>query len=176
VLLGFLYKNPSHGYELYQRLLDIFGYIWHASQSQTYNIIKRLDTQGYIVSTFMEQEKLPPRQLLHITESGMARFETWLDHPTTSSVHAIRVEFITRLYFVKLYTPQKIQEMIRVQTAMVNEGVNELQEDLANLPEGQVVNRLALELRTKLLNSVISWLNECAEMFSSEQSPVGKND
>jgi DNA-binding PadR family transcriptional regulator len=165
-LLGFLFKHPSHGYELHLRLLEEFGNIWHASQSQTYNILKRLEAQGYITSTTVEQEKRPRRKLLHITESGITRFETWLKNPTKSSVHAIRVEFITRLYFVLLYYPQKAQEMIWVQIDTVNAGLNALQEELANLSESQTVNRLALELRNKLLKSVIGWLNECDEIFT----------
>jgi DNA-binding PadR family transcriptional regulator len=173
VLLGFLYKLPSHGYELHRRLLDEFGNIWHASQSQTYNILNRLEAQGYISSTFVEQEKLPPRQLLQLTESGSNRFETWLKNPTKSSVHAIRVEFITRLYFVQLYYPENSQEMIQVQINVVNAGLNELHEDLANLPDSQKFNRLALELRIKLLNSAISWLNECNEMFAIKKSLGG---
>jgi len=176
VLLGFLYKHPGHGYELHTRLQEEFGAIWHASQSQTYNILNRLEAQNYLTSTSLEQEKLPPRHLLCITESGITRFETWLMNPTKSSVHAIRVEFITRLYFIQLYYPQNTQEMIRIQIDMVNAGLYGLQKDLANLPDNLTVNRLALELRIKLLTSVITWLNECNETFSSKYSPRGKND
>jgi DNA-binding PadR family transcriptional regulator len=176
-LLGFLYKLPSHGYELHQRLQAEFGNIWHASQSQIYNIIRRLEVQGYIISNFVEQKRLPPRQLLHITVSGITRFETWLKNPTVSSVHAIRVEFVTRLYFMQLYFPQKTPDMIRVQIDTVNAGLNELHKDLANLPDNQTVNRLALELRIKLLSSVISWLNECKEAFMIKKSlGVGKDE
>jgi DNA-binding PadR family transcriptional regulator len=170
VLLGFLYKHSSHGYELHTRLVEEFGNIWRASQSQTYNIIKRLETQGYITSTFVSQERLPPRQLLNITESGITRFETWLRNPTQSSVHAIRVEFITRLYFIKLYYPQEAQEMIRDQIERVKAGLGELNEVLSDLPDSQTVNRLALELRINLLTSVINWLGECKDTFSSDLS------
>lgn len=175
VLLGFLYKHPSHGYKLHRRLLNEFGNIWHASQSQTYNILKRLEAQAYITSTFWEQEKLPPRQILQITDSGLGRFEAWLNQPTKCSVHAIRVEFVTRLYFMQLYYPQNTPEMIRVQVDVVNAGLNQLQKDLADLPDSQTFNRLALELRIKLLNSAISWLNGCSEAFDSKGS-VGAED
>lgn len=169
VLLGFLYLLPSHGYELHQRLSSEFGNIWHAGQSQTYNILKRLEVKGYISSTYVEQEKLPPRQLLQITQSGSERFITWLNKPTKSSVHAIRVEFVTRLYFMQRYYPQNIQEMIRLQTDVVIEGLFQLDESLANIPDSQTFDRLALELRIKLLKSVISWMNECSEAFGSKR-------
>ncbi|OGN99064.1 MAG: hypothetical protein A2Z71_09675 [Chloroflexi bacterium RBG_13_50_21] len=165
VLLGFLYQNPGHGYELHRRLVDEFGYIWHVSQSQTYNILKRLESHGFITAALIEQEKLPTRQLFHLNESGLHRFSTWLDTPTKCSVHAIRVEFITRLYFIHLYQPSKILEAIRLQTREVQVGLLRLEEMHLSLPEEQIFNYLALDLRIKFLRSIISWLDECLETF-----------
>ena len=167
VLLGFLYWHPGHGYELHRRFGNEFGYIWHVSQSQTYNILKRLEAQGYIRSSSVHQEKLPPRQLLQLTETGLQRFNTWLETPTKCSVHAIRVEFITRLYFIQMYQPQKIQEAIRIQYEEVQLGLNRLNDMRANLPENQTINHLALDLRIKLLNSIVKWLDECREKFAT---------
>jgi DNA-binding PadR family transcriptional regulator len=168
VLLGFLYEHPSHGYELHGRLCSEFGDIWHVSQSQTYNILKRLENQGYIASTAVAQEKLPPRQLLNVTEAGLQRFDTWLHTPTKCSVHAIRVEFITRLYFIMQYYPAKSLETIKLQMDEVMTGLERLKVIRANLPEDQVFNRLGLELRMKLLGSIVSWLNECCQEFESD--------
>ncbi len=170
VLLGFLYGSPSHGYKLHRQLSREFGNIWHASQSQTYSILKRLEAQGYVSSTDVEQTKLPTRQLLQISNSGRTRFTTWLMEPTSSSVHAIRVEFVTRLYFLSKYYPEKTQELIKVQIDTVNVGLMVLHEDMAKLLKNQIFERLALDLRIKLLNSVIIWLNECQESLAFEQS------
>jgi DNA-binding PadR family transcriptional regulator len=169
VLLGFLYQHPGHGYELHRRLLDEFGYIWHVSQSQTYNILKRLDAQGYIQATAIPQEKLPTRQNLLLTERGLERFNNWLNTPTQCSVHAIRVEFITRLYFIQQYQPHQMQEAIRVQIEEVKKGLHRLKDTQASLPEDQVFNHLALEMRLRLLSSIISWLEECREKFASDE-------
>jgi len=165
VLLGFLYQSPSHGYELHQRLLDQFGNIWHASQSQTYNILKRLEAQGYIRSTWVEQEKLPRRQQLYITASGSERFDAWLANPTRPSVHAIRVEFITRLYFTQQYFPKRTRELIQAQVEVVKASLAQLQQQLANLPDNQAFNRLSLELRVELLRSLTHWLDGCQRIF-----------
>ncbi len=170
VLLGFLYRDSNHGYDLHKRMESEFENIWHASQSQTYNILNRLEAQGYIIATPVEQEKLPPRQFLHITGAGKRRFEEWLDNPTKSSVHAIRVEFISRLYFMQLYYPQKVLQMIHTQVDVVANGLIQQEENLRDLPDTQMFNRLALELRIKLLHSVISWLKECYAAFEPGQS------
>ena len=176
VLLGFLYASPNHGYELHRQLNREFGNIWHASQSQTYNILKRLEAQGYASSTNVEQPKLPTRQLLQITDAGRTRFITWLMEPTKSSVHAIRVEFVTRLFFLSKYYPEKTQELIQVQIDTVNDGLNALQEDMGLLLNNQIFERLALNLRMKLLNSVIIWLNECQISLAVEQSAGVKSE
>jgi DNA-binding PadR family transcriptional regulator len=160
VLLGFLYQTPNHGYDLHKRVEAEFENIWHTSQSQTYNILKRLESQGFIMAKQVVQDKLPPRHLLYITAAGKKRFEDWLDTPTKPSVHAIRVEFISRLYFTQLYYPRKVLQMFHTQAEVVTVGLNQQKENLKDLPDDQIFNRLALELRIKLLYSVISWLKE----------------
>jgi DNA-binding PadR family transcriptional regulator len=169
-LLGFLFGHPDHGYELHRCLQEVFGNIWHASQSQTYNILKRLEAQGYISTTEVEQDKYPPRQMLELTENGRKRFTEWLNQPSKSSVHAIRVEFLTRLYFSELFFPENIQMMIRSQIDVVEKGISELDCISTKLPAEQVFDRLAIELRIELLNSVINWLNGCQHKFSGVNS------
>ena len=165
-LLGFLYEGPGHGYELHQRLHDEFGDIWHASQSQTYNILKRLESQGYIGSRTVEQKKLPPRRLIHITEAGRQRFDAWLNRPTGSSVHAIRVEFITRLYFFQRFYPARTGTVIQAEIAEVNAGLRRLEAILADVPASKRFDRLGLALRIRQLNAVLDWLMECREAFN----------
>ncbi len=169
VLLGFLCRTPSHGYELHRRLVDQFGTVWHTSQSQTYNILKRLESQGFIRATAIEQEKLPDRQQLELTPSGVERFEAWLAQPTKPSVHAIRVEFISRLYFVQLYYPQRMEEMLHAQAEEVKAGLVHLKKLLELLPEGPNINRLGIELRLELLSSVDHWLERCQQAVRGGQ-------
>jgi DNA-binding PadR family transcriptional regulator len=166
-LLGFLYLQPSHGYDLHRLLLAELGQNWHVSQSQTYNILKRLVAQDSISSTTVAQEKLPPIQLLTITPQGRAQFETWLETPSGSSVRAIRLEFITRLYFTQRIAPQKTLPMLAAQTAEVQNMLARLEARLAGLPEEQLFNRLSLQLRIRQLGSIVTWMDECRAAFPS---------
>ena len=167
VLLGFLFDHPSHGYELNKHLADEFGYIWRVSQSQTYNILRRLELQGYISSTEVEQEKLPPRQLLSLTDAGLQRFNTWLETPSRCSVHAIRVEFTTRLYFIHRYHPAQTKEAISIQLMQVREGIKHLRKVRASLAVDQIFVRMALDMRIRLLGSIIDWLGECQVLLTA---------
>ena len=164
-LLGFLYRQPNHGYNLHQQLVSELGYVWHVSQSQTYNILKRLEAQGYVSSTIIEQEKLPPRQLLRITAAGRQRFEEWLGTPSGSSVRAIRVEFITRLYFAQKLFPAMIPAMIEAESFEVDTVLTRLEINRKNIPPQQTFNRLGLELRIQQLQSVRTWLIKCCKAF-----------
>jgi PadR family transcriptional regulator, regulatory protein AphA len=165
-LLGFLTEQPGYGYELHQRLATELGFVWHISQSQSYNILKRLEAQGFVISNKVEQEKLPPRQMLYLTTIGRQRFEAWLHAPTSSSVHAMRLEFITRLYFVQRAGGSKeIQTMLDEQTITTGVNIARLEHSLENVPAEQIFNRLGLELRIKQLKSLLEWLDDCRKLF-----------
>jgi PadR family transcriptional regulator, regulatory protein AphA len=160
-LLGLLAILPDHGYNLYQRLETDLGQVWHISLSQTYNILNRLQSQGFVGEILQDQEKRPSRRQFHLSPAGLQRFQTWLDTPTHDSVRAIRVEFTTRLYFVSILAPQQAHRLIDVQIAKTQAGLKRLNARMEELPAGQVFNRLGLELRISQLHSILTWLESC---------------
>ncbi len=160
-LLGLLTQQPTHGYDLHQRLATDLGHVWHVSLSQVYNILTRLEERGFIAGMVHEQAKLPPRRQFRLTPAGRRHFEAWLHTPTGSSVRAIRVEFITRLYFARARNKRLAVDMIDSQAAETRASVERLQAILAELPFEQTFNRLGLELRIRQLASILDWLAEC---------------
>ncbi len=164
-LLGFLAQKPAHGYDLHLRLTAELGQVWHVSQSQVYNILNRLESQGFITATVLAQEKLPARRRLRLTTTGRKRFDTWLHTTAGSSVRAIRVEFTTRLYFAATLDPALARHLIEDQKAETRAGLDRLSSLLAELPPNQTFNRLGLELRIRQLTSIIDWLADCQKML-----------
>lgn len=162
-LLGFLASGPAHGYDLHQRLVNELGQVWHASQSQTYSILARLEGQGLVRGTLVPQARLPARRLLELTPAGRAQFEAWLAAPTGASMRAIRVDFITRLYFAARLHPEMVADMVEEEVNLALSAQHVLQASLAALPAGQRHNRLALELRIRQLAAVVDWLAECTD-------------
>lgn len=160
-LLGFLAQKPAHGYDLHLRLTAELGQVWHVSQSQVYNILNRLEGQGFITATVQAQEKLPARRRFRLTAAGRKRFDAWLHATTGSSVHAIRVEFITRLYFAAALDPALAGRLIEDQMVETRAGLERLTGLLAELPPDQTFNRLGLELRIRQLRSIVGWLTAC---------------
>ena len=169
-LLGLLYKEAGHGYDLHRKVNADLGQVWHLSQSQAYAILKRLELQGSISTEEIPQKKLPSRQLLRMTPLGHKAFLDWLDAPSGGSTRAIRMEFITRLYFLNLYFPKKISRAFDKQRAEVRTHTLRLENTLLALPVGQIYNRMSLDMRLKQLKIVLEWLDECQENFRVDKT------
>lgn len=167
-LLGFLYGESMHGYDLHRKLVTNLGQVWHVSQSQAYAILKRLESHGYIASQATPQEKLPPRQLSHITSFGREQFENWVQTPSGGSARAIRMEFLTRLYFTRQYAPKNTGALFSAQETETKKHIRRLEEILESLPAEQIFNRMSLDMRLRQLKSVLEWLADCHQAFVAE--------
>ncbi len=169
-LLGLLENHPMHGYELHQLLNTDLGHVWRISQSQAYNILARLERQGLIAGETQSQDNRPARKVLHLTHKGSLRFREWLLAPAGNSARAIRVEFITRLYFTA-HDPEVTQALIDRQIDAVKDGLNRLQCALDALPPGQPFNHMSLELRLRQMKPILDWLHELKtkENFQNNQ-------
>ncbi len=167
-LLGLLAEGPSHGYDLHQRLGMDLGHVWHLSQSQAYAILKRLEARGDVRSHTVEQEKLPARQKLQLTAQGRRRFQEWLDGTAASNARSIRLEFLTRLYFVQKRQPEKTADIYTAQRDQVQTSLQRLTDLLAHLPPEQEYNRLSLDLRLRQMRLICNWLDEIQTQFQIE--------
>lgn len=169
-ILGFLDEEPLHGYELHRRLVHYLGQIWHISQSQLYNILKRLEKRGDIQGEQWEQPGLPERRVFHLTEQGRQRYETWLAAPSASSVRLLRVEFTTRLFFTARRNPQGVQTLIAEQEAALRHGLIQL--EAIHLPDepDQTANRLGLAFRVQQLQASLNWLEQCRRAFELQKA------
>jgi DNA-binding PadR family transcriptional regulator len=166
-LLGFLILGPSHGYDLHQRLLNDLGHVWHLSQSQAYAILKRLEERGDISAQIIKQQKLPARQILHITERGRLRFFEWLEARAGKNSRSIRLEFLTRLYFTRLLRPENLVQIYKAQTAEIHAAIARLERLYEQLPVKQVFNRLSLDLRLRQMRLIQNWMAEIQAQFQT---------
>jgi DNA-binding PadR family transcriptional regulator len=167
-LLGLLYGTPGHGYDLHRKVITDLGQVWHLSQSQAYAILKRLETRGDISVEEIPQEKLPSRQLLRMTSQGCKRFLDWLDTPSGGSTRAIRMEFVTRLYFLHMYMPEKLMQAFERQRAETEKHIQRLEKTRAELPGEQIYNRMSLDMRLEQLKTVLEWLDDCQKYFQQD--------
>ncbi len=169
VLLGFLAQTPAHGYDLCQSIMTNLGQIWHISLSQTYNILNRLEAQGYISGAVHPQEKLPNRRIFHLTPTGRQRFVEWLYTPTPLSGRAIHLEFVSRLFFAYCQERQFALRLIDAQIVETEKGLAQLREMVDGLPAEQVFNHLGIDLRVSQIKTILGWLNHCKDTFATQE-------
>ena len=156
-LLGFLIAKPGHGYDLHQRFVVELGHVWHMSQSQAYAILKRLEQRGDITAQVVEQDKLPARQVLRITSQGRRRFNEWMEDISINS-RSIRLEFLTRLYFARIYKPEKVSQIYEAQCDEIKLTIERLESLFTNLPLEQQFNYLSLDLRLRQMKLIQEWM------------------
>ncbi len=152
--------------------MDDLGEIWHVSLSQTYNILTRLEEQGFIHGTTQEQEKRPAKRRFRLTAAGRQRFEDWLSSVSPCSVRAIRVEFMTRLYFLHARAPDDALRAIEAQTAALDKHIEVLRERLNKMDESQAFNCMGMSMRIRQLEVLVESLKECKAqiLIASQES------
>src|SRR6478672_9040305 len=69
-VLGQLTAGPSSGYEVKARLEAGAAQFWHASYSQIYAELRRLEELGYVSEERVVQEGRPNKRVYTITETG----------------------------------------------------------------------------------------------------------
>jgi hypothetical protein len=79
------------------------------------------------------------------------------------------MEFITRLYFMNMYFPEKIRQTFDQQRAEAQTNIERLDKTLKSLPLEPIYNRMSIEMRLKQLRIVLEWLDECQDNFQTVQ-------
>jgi PadR family transcriptional regulator, regulatory protein AphA len=161
VVLGLLKLQPSHGYALHRRLDDELSHVWRVSLSQVYNVLHRLEKHGHIKpsdidSSIQQADRVPYR----ITRTGDRYFESWMRTPVGPSVRAIRMAFITKLYFAHHLGAPSLEDLIKRQRSAIETQLEQLDTRFNAIPRTQVINRLGLQLRIKQLQSLEAWFEE----------------
>jgi molybdate transport system substrate-binding protein len=166
-LLGFLRREPLHGYELYQRLIapEALGTIWCPRQSQFYALVTKLEQAGYLVSTLEHQDPHPPRKILRLTDEGEAAFAAWVGSPVLCQ-EDVQPEFLARLYFARLSGDLAVLKLVARQRATSRAWLDELQARVQDNAASPSYDQLISHLHIRQIEAFLHWLDTCA-------APVG---
>jgi DNA-binding PadR family transcriptional regulator len=161
VLLGLLKAQPAHGYELLETFRDPahLGHIWNMSTSQLYAVLKRLEEGGLIAGAEVPQPNAPARVEYRLTERGEARLEGWLAEPLPpTSIHRIRVQFLSRLYIAALLA-RPADAIITRQLAACQKQLTKTQAERGRT--NSPIKALTLDFVIGQLEACIAWLHHC---------------
>ena len=166
VLLGLIKAQPAHGYELLDRFKSKadLGRIWTMSTSQLYAVLKRLEEGGLIVGQQIVVKDAPTRIEYSITNQGEAKIRTWLNEAyPSSSIHRIRVMFISKLYIANLLG-MPLEDIIELQKRACR-----MQRQEMILERKQVhskIEEVVLDFIIGQLDSALNWLAHCSCFFT----------
>ncbi|MBG0830071.1 PadR family transcriptional regulator [Planomonospora sp. ID67723] len=97
-LLGFLSTEPTSGYDLAREFGESLGWFWHASHTQIYPELRRLESQGLVTSTVTHDNPGKPKRTYRLTEQGAAELQAWLaqpvEYPPVRDVERVKLMFL----------------------------------------------------------------------------------
>ncbi len=162
LVLGALMTGSMHGYEIMKFLKENLSFAWDLGTSQLYLLLGRLEKDSFIYGTKVNQETRPSKRVFSITEKGRNHFLKWLQSPSLH-VRDIRLEFVTKLFFIKSLFPESGKLLLDNQQRTLLELKNEIMKIIQN--ENDPFRRLVYRYRYFLIKGTIRWLEKDVSGF-----------
>lgn len=80
-ILVSLSEQPAAGLELARRFDRSIGFFWSATHQQIYRVLARMETDGWITSSSVDQPGRPAKKVHQVTERGGEELRSWLATP-----------------------------------------------------------------------------------------------
>jgi hypothetical protein len=77
---------------------------------------------------------------------------------------------LTRLYFAQTRGDEFSHQVINAQLSEVHAGLERLRRLFHELPSDQLINQLSLDLRSRQLESISVWLENCHKAIDEQSS------
>jgi DNA-binding PadR family transcriptional regulator len=78
IVLALVIEKPSYGYEIHQRIMRRFSEILSTSLSNVYDVLGRLEEEGYVAVAGHSGARGRPRVNFHATDQGTGIHLSWL--------------------------------------------------------------------------------------------------
>jgi DNA-binding PadR family transcriptional regulator len=168
VILSMLAKEPAHGYELRQWLINALGPAGGAlNPGQVYVTLSRLERAGLVEAKEVSQPSHPDKKVYELTASGRERVQQWLNDVTWSKVAPL--EFHLKLVVAaasRLADPVALVDSQRLELLRELRDLQELA--LREPPDSD--GALLLEGASLRLQADIRWLEVCEQRWVSRGS------
>lgn len=160
-LLTLLAERPHHGYELKQRLEELFAGTWSVFIAQIYSTLSRLERDGLVTCEVVPQAGLPDRKVYTVTQRGEEELVRWLDEPAPGTV-AVKDEVYMKVigHLRRGSDPRVLLAQQRQAHMQALAELNALRDQ-----EGQE-ERTALLIEGAVLHlkADLEWLDRCEEL------------
>ncbi|MBV2155351.1 PadR family transcriptional regulator [Kitasatospora sp. SUK 42] len=118
-ILGFLYDQPLHGYELKSRITGLTGHVRPVSDGALYPAITRLEKSGLLERRSEPGSGAAPRQTLELTEQGRAELLRRLADPEQGEITDQMRFFALAAFLHHLADPSRQAAVLRRRLAFL---------------------------------------------------------
>jgi DNA-binding PadR family transcriptional regulator len=120
-ILGFLYEQPLHGYELKRRVAQLTGHVRPIADGTLYPAIKRLEKAGWLNRQTEPGTRAAPRHVLTLTDEGRAELRRRLREADGVEISDENHWFTVLAFLRLLATPGEQAEVLRRRLAFLRE-------------------------------------------------------
>jgi len=161
-LLGYLWREPLHGYQIHQRLRepDGPGQVWRLKQAQLYALLEKLEEAGLIEGAMQVQEARPARRVYRLTPTGQETFATWLKTPVDTP-RQMRQEFHVKLYFAQLEGKDACASLLAAQRQACQKWLAAHQALADRDRTDSTYTWLVDQYRVGQIQAILDWLDTC---------------
>ena len=161
-LLGFIYQQPMHGYDLFKQISDLsgIGIVWHVKMGKLYSMLHRLEDNGWVSSKTTQEGNRPPRTQYAITKDGKKVFDGWVKSAVESG-RDFRITFLLKLFFSMEKGKDVAHELITNQENACQNWLADFEERLTAVSDPEDFRKIVLNFRKSQINGYIDWLNWC---------------
>jgi DNA-binding PadR family transcriptional regulator len=166
-VLGLLSLQPSTGYELTQRFDRSLRNAWHASHSQIYPELAKLEAEGLVE---VVAEGARRSKTWGATAAGRAELRRWMTE--AEPVRTQRNETGLRWFLVFLLDPAERHAVLEREWAYISGEQKERREFTAQLDASGKGGafRPVLDLAERMETVMVDWLREQADAAEAEAS------
>jgi PadR family transcriptional regulator, regulatory protein AphA len=165
-VLGQVAAGASTGYQVRARLVAGAAHFWHASYSQIYAELRRLEELGYVGEERVVQEKRPNKRVYTITPAGRQALRSWLVQPW--GLAHLRDESLVKLTLADVLPEAEVVAQLRSLKTAHESRMAEFEAQIASLPEdSSPYLRLALRKGVHAQAAFAQWCQEAIETIGS---------
>lgn len=81
-LLVSLRERPGAGLEMARRFDRSIGFFWTATHQQIYRVLRRMEADGWVAATAVEQSGRPEKRVYSVTPAGERALADWIAEPS----------------------------------------------------------------------------------------------
>jgi PadR family transcriptional regulator AphA len=165
-LLGFLYNQPKHGYDLYKEISSLsgIGLVWHVKMGHLYAMLHRLEENQWVDFTVTQQGNRPQRNLYSITQAGKQKFDNWQVQPVQKG-REFRIAFLLKMYFALQRGKENTDLLIAHQKKACESWLTDLEISPRENPQPDFY-RIVHNFRQTQIRGYIHWLEWCSKNFN----------